>query len=665
MKRPVFFVVLCLLLQVCVRADVSLESLLTEMLDRSRIARFPHSAYTCAQASSYDRASNEVNGKDWFANLDFAQYLRAEEKDGRREWVMMEQQGPGAVVRFWITSPAYRGNLRIYIDGSSEPVIFAPVLDVIGGSYLVGSPLSAERSRGRNLYLPIPYAKSIKVTYDGGNPHETGDGQDNLYYNINYATYDSDVAVRSFTLDDLKANEPLISRVQAQLLLPEANKLPISRTVPGASVTLKPGQAHTVDVTGSGAIAGLHLRLKNQKAAQATRSVVISMSFDGNQTVWSPVGQFFGTGTGIHPFKGWWRQVQADGRMSCYWPMPFAQSASVTLTNFGASETTIELADIEIAEWQWDARSMYFHASWRGDDEIEVQGARGTRDWNYLTIDGKGVYAGETLSVFNPVSAWWGEGDEKIYIDGEDFPSHFGTGTEDYFGYAWCDSAYFTAPFHAQPQGDGNNSPDHTTNTRIRILDKIPFERSFKFDMELWHWQKTAIDYAVTTYWYGFPESRSNGERSPEKAKRPVRYPLIRVEGERLQHRRVTGGYTEIQENPNWGWSEGKQLWWKFPEIGDRLEMGAVIPKQGTYQVKLKMTTAHDYGRFNITLDGQSVGEHNFYAPEGVQTVTLDLGQLEIQKGEHRLAFEVLRPDAGAVKGNMLGIDYIEWIPME
>lgn len=32
---------------------------------------------------------------------------------------------------------------------------------------------------------------------------------------------------------------------------------------------------------------------------------------------------------------------------------------------------------------------------------------------------------------------WWGEGDEKFFVDGEKFPSSFGTGSEDYIGYAW------------------------------------------------------------------------------------------------------------------------------------------------------------------------------------------------------------------------------------
>lgn len=59
---------------------------------------------------------------------------------------------------------------------------------------------------------------------------------------------------------------------------------------------------------------------------------------------------------------------------------------------------------------------------------------------------------------------WWGEGDEKFFVDGERFPSTFGTGSEDYIGYAWAaeppfarfDSAY--ACMNAMPL-DGNGIP--------------------------------------------------------------------------------------------------------------------------------------------------------------------------------------------------------------
>ena len=103
------------------------------------------------------------------------------------------------------------------------------------------------------------------------------------------------------------------------------------------------------------------------------------------------------------------------------------------------------------------------------------------------------------------------------------FPSHFGTGTEDYFGYAWGTAAPFEAPFHAQPRGDANNGPGHTTNTRTRVLDRIPFQESFKLNMELMHWRSGGtVDYATTTYWYANDGAQGNGQTSPARVRREV-----------------------------------------------------------------------------------------------------------------------------------------------
>ena len=77
----------------------------------------------------------------------------------------------------------------MYLDGASEPVINEPVKRLVGGDALVGPPLSAVQARGMNLYLPIPYAKHCKITYDRPNFHKSGDEQDLLYYQINYRTY--------------------------------------------------------------------------------------------------------------------------------------------------------------------------------------------------------------------------------------------------------------------------------------------------------------------------------------------------------------------------------------------------------------------------------------------------------------------------------------------
>ena len=82
---------------------VNLASLLDEMINRDNLARFPAPAYTCRQASSYDRGTVAPDKPGWFANADRSQFVRVEEKDGRKEFVLMDQDGPGAIVRFWAT----------------------------------------------------------------------------------------------------------------------------------------------------------------------------------------------------------------------------------------------------------------------------------------------------------------------------------------------------------------------------------------------------------------------------------------------------------------------------------------------------------------------------------------------------------------------------------
>jgi hypothetical protein len=170
---------------------------------------------------------------------------------------------------------------------------------------------------------------------------------------------------------------------------------------------------------------------------------------------------------------------------------------------------------------------MHFHAAWRQYTKIDTgpnkdQSGDGAFDVNYIDVKGRGQIVGDTLTLFNGTDAWWGEGDEKIYIDGETFPSHVGTGTEDYYGYAWCRPEVFQSPFHAQPCGDGNMAGGFSVNSRYRVLDALPFHQSIKLDMELWHWRQTRMNYAPTTFWYARPGATSNVPPDPQSAALPV-----------------------------------------------------------------------------------------------------------------------------------------------
>ena len=54
-------------------------------------------------------------------------------------------------------------------------------------------------------------------------------------------------------------------------------------------------------------------------------------------------------------------------------------------------------------------------------------------------VEGKGRYLGTVLGVRNACQelGWWGEGEVKMYFDGETQPTICGTGAEDYIGCAW------------------------------------------------------------------------------------------------------------------------------------------------------------------------------------------------------------------------------------
>jgi hypothetical protein len=87
---------------------VTIETLLHEMVDADAIARWPSPEFTCRQASSYDRGTVDPARPGWFANNDHTQYVRIEDRDGRKERVMVDADGPGGVVRFFLTTQAGR-----------------------------------------------------------------------------------------------------------------------------------------------------------------------------------------------------------------------------------------------------------------------------------------------------------------------------------------------------------------------------------------------------------------------------------------------------------------------------------------------------------------------------------------------------------------------------
>ncbi len=439
---------------------------------------------------------------------------------------------------------------------------------------------------------------------------------------------------------------------------------------------LRAGESRVLAVEGSRAIRQLSMQIKADDLAQALRSTVLVLEFDGDRTGWCPVGDFFGIGYRLQPYRTWYTAVEEDGLLTCHWVMPFQQSARIRLQNLGTQTIQVQQFSATVDDWTWDERSLHFHSTWRQLTEVETgdrknMDGNGAFDVNYVQVQGKGVYAGDTLVVFNGANAWWGEGDEKIYVDGESFPSHVGTGTEDYYGYAWCKPAFFQAPFHAQPSGDGNLKAGFTANSRYRALDAIPFQQSLRFDMELWHWTGTKVNYAPATFWYARPGANWNVDPDPETAALPVakkREDIVPVwhaphaiEGETLKIVEKTGGTTEIQDDSTHRWSGDRQLWWRDGQVGDRLVLEFDVQEAGRYQLLANLTKAVDYGIVKIAIDQNPPAQFDRFHPQ-VAHDPLEVGVFELTPGTHQLTVEVAGTHAEAIPRHMFGLDYLQLV---
>jgi hypothetical protein len=541
MNKLLYFAGVMLLTVSCGKQKITLESLLLEMTDREEMARYPDPEYALRQFSSYDRATVSPDDTTWFANWDRSMFIRTDTINGRKEFVMMDAEGPGAVVRFWMTfagENSGKGTMRIYFDTEAEPSIEGTAFEVLSGGLLTGAPLSTSVSdsteyahRGHNLYLPLPYAKHCKITYESENILDPGakTGGEAAYYNINYRTYPSRTKVVTFSDEELERSANTLAVVQKTLAERERglDGLDLERT--DIEATIPAGDGLVMDMIGSKAVRSIRLKLEAEDLEQALRTTIVEMTFDGHRTVWCPIGDFFGTGYQLRYSNTWYTKVDRDGTMEAYWVMPFRENFIIKLLNLGDNDVSVTGGEITASPWKWDSRSMYFGSSWHQYTELNtgeaktMEGGGGMFDINFVELKGKGVYVGDAVTVFNTVYAWWGEGDEKIFVDGEDFPSSIGTGTEDYYGYAWCRPEKFANhPFIAQPDGSGNFWPGYTVNIRYRGLDAIPFSDSIRVDMEMWHWTHAIINYAPVTFWYVLPGGESQVAPDIEGAKAKV-----------------------------------------------------------------------------------------------------------------------------------------------
>jgi hypothetical protein len=520
---------------------VTIKSLIKEMVVRENLSYFPQKQFTHRQFSSYNRASVSPDKEGWYANYDMSHFLRVEEQSGRREFVMFDADGPGAIVRWWMTFyKAQNGVLRIYLDNDTNPVIKGAPDQLLSGTLLTGPPLAVSVQAGappgeegrdydHNFYVPIPFAQHCKITYEcdslvlryenEGVAVPQGYYWPDVFYNIGYRAYTKDIQVESASPEALEAARPLLNDAGKTLLGNQVN----SESEEDFEKLILPGDSLVIEFTKNGyAVNRLMIEMKAPNMPQSLRSAVLRASFDGYQTIWAPIGEFFGSGYSLNPHKTWMNQRDEKGRMESFWVMPFREKCKISIINYSTENISFKgLAGL--AAYKWNMGSMYFGASWHEYYHIKTRSEDGSPfDLNFIDISGKGVYVGDQVTLFNNTYHWWGEGDEKIFVDGESFPSSFGTGSEDYYGYSFARQESFSHPFISQPTGIGNMNWGVTVNMRHRSLDAIPFSTSISSNVELWHWASVRMNYALTTYYYILPPYTKNIDADIESVKRQV-----------------------------------------------------------------------------------------------------------------------------------------------
>ena len=432
--------------------------LVKRLTDLEALAVLPAPGEKCQQWSSYDRASkyDAATGKyvRWDANGDGRGIIRQE-----GEWsVFAEMEGPGVIWRIW-SATAGKGHVKIYLDGAAEPAVDLPFSQYFDGTAapFLGKALCHTVANGKNCYVPIPFQKSCKIVAekDWGN-----------YYHFTYTTYPKDTVVPTFHRE-LSAEEIAALARADEILGKRCGEDPAGaragESTEQKTITVGPGETALVaELSGARAITALRANLDLPAAPDdrdLLRELCLRITWDDEPqaAVWSPLGDFFGAAPGFSPYRSLPLGMTASGFYS-FWYMPFAGKARLELVNDGREKRTVGWG-ITHAPLTRPVQTLgRFHAKWHRDAFLPEEPERRAIDWTMLKTQGAGRFVGVMLHIWNPRGGWWGEGDEKFFVDGEKFPSTIGTGSEDYFGYAWSSAAALCARL-SQPAAQRRRLP--------------------------------------------------------------------------------------------------------------------------------------------------------------------------------------------------------------
>ena len=255
------------------------------------------------------------------------------------------------------------------------------------------------------------------------------------------------------------------------------------------------------------------------------RDLVIRMYWDDEKepSVESPLGDFFCCGFGMScyvvsiPIC-----VNPERGFNCYFPMPFQKKAKITIENQHPNKIEGFFYEFDyLLNPNFLGNFAYFHAQWRRTPITTLQ-----KDYTILdNVFGRGHYIGTYIALTVLERCWWGEGEIKFYLDGDqEYPTICGTGMEDYFGGAWSfgtqldgNEHLFCTPFMGYPfyskhicfqnKYFNQDAPTMRGFYRWHIPERINFNETIRITLQQIGLNQDGLferqdDLSSVAYWY-------------------------------------------------------------------------------------------------------------------------------------------------------------------
>ncbi|MEW6747919.1 MAG: glycoside hydrolase family 172 protein [Planctomycetota bacterium] len=443
------------------------------------------------------------------------------------------------------------------------------------------------------------------------------------------------------------------------------------------------------DIKGPGVIRHIWLTFNEARPnwLEATGSarpdeIVLRMYWDGAKepAVEAPIGDFFSAGFGLRKeIKSLPVQVEGGDGYNCYWPMPFATRALITVTNENPAK---------------NVRSFYYHIDYTEEESLPPKTAyfcaqyrnefpeRTGKDYLIVDAEGEGQYVGTVLSARSRSPFWFGEGDAKFYVDGATTPTIQGTGTEDYFLMAWglneTQFPYFGCTYMST---DFEDLGTEYCLYRWHIVDPVRFTKSLRFEIEHTGWinddetesgkveghVEREDDIATVAFWYQVGQPK-RFTKLPPLAERLLPNLDIIIEGKALlPTAKHSPGVLALQEG--YDWTGAGQLLFQPASENPVLEVDFDVLNEEYRGLILRFTYGEDYGIYRIFLDGknvrqpadymagQKIADYDFYSEE-LQVKNNYLGSFKLAAGRHTLRLECAGKNVFS-KGQYVGLDSV------